>query len=182
MRLLIPLLTLTACTDYSLRNWGHNDEVPDADDAKDTAIWGDTCPADDKVYPAYQVSSLTAGCQETEPLPDLTVVPSAWCEVDCDEDRLVVWVQVGNKGRTPATGVRLYLYALLDGERELVEVRELDQPVADGWYSDSMAFDLVGLEVDDWAAVTFRVEGDQTDCEQVNDELNVVGPFCELLR
>lgn len=174
------LALLAGCTDYVIRNDPDETDIPDPDEATDPEVWGDTCPSDDRVYERFAASTLSAGCLEPEPRPDLALFPAAHCAVDCDEDRTVFWVQVGNKGRTPATGVRLFAYTLEDGERTLLEVRELSGEYLDGWYAPSEVFDLRDLGMDDLNGVIFRVEADQEDCNPINDELNVVGPFCQL--
>ena len=175
--LLLPLLA--GCTDYLLRTGPDGpDERPDTSD--DTDAWGEDCPTDDKVYDGYEVPSLTPGCKEGAPLADLTLTPAGRCEVDCEDDRVVFWVHPGNKGQADVTGARLHVYVLKDGERELVDVLELDgMDLPAGWYADSVAIDLAGYDAEDLGAFIVRIEGNTTDCDPSNDELNVLGPFCD---
>jgi hypothetical protein len=109
--------------------------------------------------------------------PDLRLAPAGVCELDCDENRLLVYVHVGNEGATTAgrpvvtavareAGVDFNL-----GQRAYPDV----QP---GTYFGADLWVIEGLIWPDVESITFRVTGDNQDCDESNNVLVLDGPFC----
>ncbi len=178
--LVLAMLALTGCTTYVLRT-GDPDTQPPEEDWDDTAVWGQTCP--DTSFEGYEVRG-SPGCEQdtdtgTALLPDLTLAPAGRCEVDCPDDRVVLWVHPGNRGKTDITGATLTVYLLQEGERSEVMSQEVSGTLRQGWMEESVQVDLLGFDIEDADAAILRLHSQVPDCDDTNDELNVLGPFCD---
>jgi hypothetical protein len=114
--------------------------------------------------------------------PDLTIAQADICEIDCDEDKLIVWVQPGNLGAadvTPEMNPKVEFYWVKEGVETLVESRPITDTLEVGAYQASMQFELTGVDPDDVPKLLFRISSDDLECDESNNELEWKGPFCD---
>lgn len=112
--------------------------------------------------------------------PDLTPAQAGLCEVDCDEGRIIVYVQVGNVGaQTAEAGAYVYLYGESGGAQTLLAETTLTAETPAGWYNDSIEFDLAGFDPSAWDALAVEVVPLESECDAANNTVRWEGPFCD---
>ncbi len=109
--------------------------------------------------------------------PDLVVNLAELCEIECDRDRLVVWVHPGNEGAQDSAGARLRVSYDIGGDRTLVDVFDLD-PLVTGEFAESLQIAIEGVDPATLDALVFEVESAEPECREDNNELVWSGPFC----
>jgi hypothetical protein len=110
--------------------------------------------------------------------PDATLAQADLCEIDCAEDRLVLWVNPGNEGAANlAAGATIGLYATILGVETLLD-EQIASAIPAGWYADSLTFDLQGRDPATFDAIVLRITPTELDCDDANNELRWEGPFC----
>jgi hypothetical protein len=111
--------------------------------------------------------------------PDLVVAQADLCEIDCDEGKLIAWVQAGNEGASDvAAGASINLYTVTGGVETLYESVTSTDAMNMGWYNDSVQFDIEGVDLGTLEALIVRVEHDSIECDDTNNEVRFDGPFC----
>ncbi len=109
--------------------------------------------------------------------PDLVVELADICELECDQDRLVVWVQPGNEGAVDTEGASLRVSYDVGGVLTLVDVFALD-PLATGRLAESVQVSIEGVDPATIDALVFELEAGEWECNEANDTLVWAGPFC----
>jgi hypothetical protein len=112
--------------------------------------------------------------------PDATLAQADLCEIDCDEDRIVLWANAGNEGAAATLpGATIELYAVVAGVETLLQTQVVPAVIPAGWYADSLVFDLVGVDPSTYDALVLRISLGELECDATNNELRWEGPFCE---
>jgi hypothetical protein len=129
-------------------------------------------------YNNFRSGDMTAG--DGTYAPDLTLAQADLCEIDCDEDRVVVWINPGNEGAVdlsvPAT---IEVYARQGSTDTLLTTVEYSAGIAVGTYGDSIQIELAAADVVDAGALVFVISSDDLECDDTNNTLVWRGPFCE---
>lgn len=129
-------------------------------------------------YNNFRSGDLTAG--QGSDLSDLAVADPGSCEIDCDEDRIVLWIHPGNEGLADvfvADLPVLELYAESGGVESFVDSVALAD-VYSGEYGANVTFDVSGLGLATIDAFIVRIASIQEDCDPANNEHRWEGPFC----
>jgi len=112
---------------------------------------------------------------------DLTVAYGDICEADCDEDKLVLWVNAGNQGAAdldPASRGFVDLVAVINGAEVPIQSVQINDVMSQGWYQDSIQFDITGYDPRTFDRLIARIRSSEEDCVPTNNQLVWEGPFC----
>jgi hypothetical protein len=112
--------------------------------------------------------------------PDLVIAAADVCEIDCDEDRLVLWVNPGNQGATdyPA-GARVDVYVTVGGVESWLTEAIVPSTLPVGAFADSIEIDLRGHDPASWQSVRVQIVGEVAECDDDNNSTAFDGPFCQ---
>ncbi|MFT5686914.1 MAG: hypothetical protein ACI8RZ_007871 [Myxococcota bacterium] len=112
--------------------------------------------------------------------PDLTVDFGDICEIDCDEDRLLLWVHPGNLGASDLTsGAELVVTAGIGGTPVEVARIAISEVLTVGDFLEGVEIELNEPDMDTWNAIRVRVESGDLECDDDNNLLEIDGPFCQ---
>lgn len=131
-------------------------------------------------YNSFRSGDVTSG--DGLSAPDLTLAQGDICEIDCDEDRLVVWVHAGNEGATevrPEANPKVRVYGVIGGTETLIDTVAILNPLPTGKYLESVQIDISGMDVASFDRLIFRIESDEQECDPYNNDLVWDGPFCD---
>ena len=128
-------------------------------------------------YNSFRSGDMTAG--DGISAPDLTLAMGDVCEIDCDENRFLIWLNAGNEGAVdldvPAT---LEVYARKDKNDYLLQTHTIDPSLLAGYYADSLQIELSADEVGGIDALVFVISSEDLECDETNNTLVWPGPFC----
>ncbi|MFH1468049.1 MAG: VCBS repeat-containing protein [Pseudomonadota bacterium] len=129
-------------------------------------------------YNNFRSGDMTAG--DGTYAPDLTLAQGDICEIDCDEDRLLLWINPGNEGAVdlsqPAT---IDVYARHGTTDTFLTSVEYTAGITVGTYADSIRIELSVADVADAGALVFVISSEDLECDETNNTLVWRGPFCE---
>jgi hypothetical protein len=114
--------------------------------------------------------------------PDLTIAQGDLCEIDCDEDRIVAWVHVGNEGAADvdvSANPVVDAYAVIGGDEVLLTSVAITETVPVGRYLDSVQIEIEGYDPTEFERLIFRVHSAAPECNEDNNSVRWAGPFCE---
>lgn len=113
--------------------------------------------------------------------PDLR--PAAdLCEIECGDDRLLVHVLAGNEGASDVTAGQnptIDLFAVIDGDEELIDSKIIDDDIEAGEYRRSVIFEIEDEDIRDWESIVVRLSSSAPECEPDNNDIEIDGPFCD---
>jgi hypothetical protein len=128
-------------------------------------------------YNNFRSGDLTAGIGTDA--ADATIAQGDLCEIDCDEDKLIVWVHAGNEGAADlAPGTIVELYSVIGTTDTLIDSVTMSDSVPMGWYNESIQFDITGLSAATFDALRVIISSPEQDCDATNNEIVFTGPFC----
>jgi hypothetical protein len=115
--------------------------------------------------------------------PDL-VAAAEVCEIDCDEQRLVLYAQGGNQGLSDVLASQantgLEILAVQGGAEVPLDLRPITTDLLAGRYDDSLVVDLSGAgDPRSWDAIVVRMVSTAFECDDTNNEVVIEGPFCQ---
>lgn len=111
--------------------------------------------------------------------PDLRLAFADMCELDCTEDRLQMWIHVGNEGSAPVAELTVSAVAIVAGEAVPLGERSYGELV-EGSYTQADFWQFEGLSWPDVTEILFEVRSEAQDCDPENNLLVVQGPFCDI--
>jgi len=129
-------------------------------------------------YNNFRSGDMTAG--DGISAPDLTLAQGDLCEIDCDEDRIIFWVNPGNEGAVDLDVVAtIDVYTRTGTTDTLVTTVRVPPSLLVGGYADSVQIELTAAQVAGVGAVVFVISSDDLECDDTNNTLVWRGPFCE---
>jgi hypothetical protein len=126
----------------------------------------------------FRSGDMTAG--DGTSAPDLTLAMADICEIDCDEDRLILWLHAGNEGAVDLDiESELLVYARTGGTDTLLDAMVVDPTLYTGAYADSIQVELTMSDVGAADSIVFVISSQELECDETNNELVWDGPFCD---
>ncbi len=112
--------------------------------------------------------------------PDVVLTEGDLCELDCDEDRLRLWVHPGNQGLAATVAdAELVVTAEVGGSLVELERVALSDPLVSGLFDESVQVDFEDADLDTWTAIEVELVLDEPECDDTNNVLRIEGPFCD---
>ena len=112
--------------------------------------------------------------------PDLTVEYGDICEIDCDEDQLLLWVHPGNLGASDVlSGAELVVIAGIGGTPVEVDRIPIAEVLTVGDFLAGVEIALNEPDMDTWNSIRVRLESAELECNEDNNLLEIDGPFCQ---
>ena len=151
---------------YSITNVNDDGSIPKSPDAN----W--------LQYNNFRSGDMDAG--DGLKAPDLTVELGDICDIECDRDRLLLWVHPGNIGASDVDdSTELVVFAAAgDGPFEVARI-PVTEALLVGQYLDGIEIDLNEPDMDTWNTIRVWLEGDDLECDDDNNQLIIDGPFCQ---
>jgi hypothetical protein len=110
--------------------------------------------------------------------PDLTLQVPELCSFECVDNKLVLWVHVGNEGASPVTaGATVEVHGLVLGKDTTLAATALVDIIAPGQYLAALAYEI---DPSDLASLTITVGTQEQECNLNNNEVVIQGPFCKM--
>jgi hypothetical protein len=125
-------------------------------------------------FNSFRSGDLVAG--SAAPLADPTIAQAGICDLDCDADRILVWVNPGNASSTHIHEATVGLYRVDGGVETLVSEQTVNDLVP-GAFADSLQFEVTG-DVATIEALTARIAIHGAECDLGNDIVRWDGPLC----
>lgn len=111
--------------------------------------------------------------------PDVRVTLADTCEIECGEDRLWLWLHLGNAGLADLrNGATLELRADVDGTPQVLETLSISEVLTAGRMAESLQFQLEDPGIPSWDAIEAEVVPAEPECNPDNNVLRIDGPFC----
>ena len=112
--------------------------------------------------------------------PDLTVEYGDICELECDQDRLLLWVHPGNLGAADVTdGSELVVNAVIGGSTVEQESIPITEALISGAFHEGLEIELNDPDINTWSQIRVRITTGELECDEDNNVLVVDGPFCD---
>ncbi len=129
-------------------------------------------------YNNFRSGDMTAG--DGTSAPDLTLAMGDICEIDCDENRILLWLHAGNQGAVDLTvPATIEVYARTGAIDTLLTTITMPPSMLVGWYGESRQIELAAADVNSIDSLVFVISSDDLECEERNNDLIWPGPFCE---
>ncbi len=113
--------------------------------------------------------------------PDLRVGTGGYCEIDCEDDKVIFWVHIGNDGladiEVEAT-ITVELEAA-DGGLITYDTITVQPSLLSGLYQDSIRIVVPASQLLGKVAINFTAATDALECDETNNGLRIEGPFCQ---
>ncbi len=110
--------------------------------------------------------------------PDLTLEVPELCTFECVDNKLILWVHVGNEGASPVTaGATVEVHGLVLGKDTTLATTDLVDVINPGQYLAALAYEIDPAEL---ASLTITVGTQEQECNLNNNEVVIQGPFCKM--
>jgi len=129
-----------------------------------------------KVYNNFRSGDLSP--PDGKKTPDLTLNVPDLCSFECVDNKLVLWVHVGNEGASPLTaGAKVEVRGLVLGKDTALATTNLVDIIAPGEYLGALAYEI---DPSDLASLTITVGTQEQECNLNNNKVVIQGPFCKM--
>ncbi len=129
-------------------------------------------------YNNFRSGDMTAG--DGISAPDLTLAMGDVCEIDCDEDIVLVWLHAGNEGAVDLdVAATVLVYARTGSTDTLLDTVTIAPSLTVGRYADSVLVELTASQVEGIDSLVFEISSEDLECAEDNNTLVWPGPFCE---
>ena len=130
----------------------------------------------DTVYNSFRSGDLSP--PDGTKTPDLTLDVPELCTFECVDDKLVLWVHVGNQGASPLTaGATVEVHGLVLGVDTTLATTNLVDIINPGEYLGALAYEI---DPTDLASLTITVATQEQECNVDNNKVEIQGPFCKM--
>jgi len=130
----------------------------------------------DTVYNSFRSGDLSP--PDGTKTPDLTLDVPELCTFECVDDKLVLWVHVGNEGASPLTaGATVEVHGLVLGVDTTLATTNLVDIINPGEYLGALAYEI---DPTDLASLTITVATQEQECNVDNNKVEIQGPFCKM--
>jgi hypothetical protein len=128
-----------------------------------------------KVYNSFRSGDLAP--PDGKKTPDMIVKVPELCTLECVDNKLVLWVHVGNEGASPLTsGGTLTVNGVVLGQDTMLGTTDLPLVVDPGKYLDAVEY---VLDPTDLESIKIKVDAKELECNLNNNEVVRQGPFCQ---
>jgi hypothetical protein len=128
-----------------------------------------------KVYNSFRSGDLAP--PDGKKTPDMTLKVPELCTLECVDNKLVLWVHVGNEGASPLTsGGTLIVNGVVLGRDTMLGTTDLPLVVDPGKYLDAVEY---VLDPTDLESIKIKVDAKELECNLNNNEVVRQGPFCQ---
>lgn len=134
-------------------------------------------PSNWPLYNSFRSGDLTEAVGTDA--PDAVLTLGDFCEVECEDGRLVAWVHVGNAGLSELSRGGTLEVALVDAAGStVVDTRDVTDILSPGQMRSSFEIDLQDVVPEDLTAIEVTFTPDGLECNEDNNVLRIEGPFC----